>query len=131
MEDQFFFYRDGGVLKQLFLNDIVYMIAEGNHTEFYTHESKLLIRVSMNDALRLLPDKQFVRINRSVAVAFRYINRIKGDSVFLHTYDKPLVHTNGKPLGVTFSTQHYKAFLKQIVILQTSSKKRKEVAEDQ
>lgn len=140
MEDQHFFYRKDGELLPLYWGDIVYLEAKDNHTTFYIDQEEvleeealqeealqegilqkgILIRVTLNDAMKLLPKSAFGRVNRSIAIALKHIKKIKGDGVILRT---------DPCLEFTITKQYNRSFFKQIVILQTNTKgkKKKEV----
>lgn len=123
MENQHFFYREDGELRQIFPREIVFLITDDKYTYFYINGARVMIRITLNDAMKMLPKNMFIRISRSVAVAAQYINRVTRESVFTKTSPEE---------ELPISKQYYAAFIKQIVILQTNpnrDRKKKEAWE--
>ena len=111
METQHFFYRTDGHLKQIFPDEIAFLVTVDKYTHFYIHGAKVMIRITLDDAMKLLPKNKFIRISRSAAVAVRFIDRVTRESVFTRTIPE-------EELPIT--KQYYPDFIKQIVILQTN-----------
>lgn len=111
MENQHFFYRTDGYLKQIFIDSIAFLVIVDKYTHFYIEGDRVMVRITLDDAMKLLPQNRFIRISRSAAVAFQYIDRVTRDSVFTRTIPEQ---------ELSISKQYYPAFMKQIVILQTN-----------
>lgn len=111
MEEQHFFYRIDGYLKQVFLDDIAFLVTVDKYTHFFIEGDKVMVRITLDDAMRMLPKNRFVRVSRSTAVAVQFIDKVTRENVFMRT-DPPYVFPITK--------QYYPAFIKQIVILQTN-----------
>lgn len=118
MENQHFFYASKGYLKQIFPDEIILLQTTDNHTEFFTDSGKKhLIRISLDDALRQLPEGLFFRINRSEAVAISWIEKFTAE----------YIQTRTKSVYTLYFTKRYYAIArKQIHILQSSTKRRRE-----
>ena len=72
----FIFVKTGYEEEKVFLDDILYVEAEGNYVSFILKNKKLLSRQSLVDVVMLLPENQFIRVHRSFIIAFNKIERI-------------------------------------------------------
>jgi DNA-binding LytR/AlgR family response regulator len=125
MEKQHFFYREDGELKQIFPAEIVFIITENKYTNFYINGARIMVRITLDDAMKMLPPNMFIRISRSVAVATQYITRVTRENVYTKTIPEQ---------ELPISKQYYAALLKQIVILQTNpnpGRKKKEASAEE
>lgn len=111
MENQYFFYRIDGHLKQIFPDQIAFLVTVDKYTHFFIEGDRVMVRITLDDAMKMLPKNSFIRISRSAAVAIQYIDRVTRESVFTRTEPEE---------ELPISKQYYPAFIKQIVILQTN-----------
>jgi DNA-binding LytR/AlgR family response regulator len=116
MQNQYFFYRTEGSLKQIDLDEVIYLEATDNYTKFYTSkDAHFMVRVTLENCMNLLPKNTFLRIHRSFAIAGQYAVIIKRDTALLSAIKKEL----------PVSKQYYSSLLKQIVVLQNRAAKRR------
>lgn len=114
MQNQHFFYRTEGVLKQIILDEIIYLEARDNYTKFFTADNTFfMVRATLENCLSLLPPNTFLRIHRSFAVAGKQIAFVAREGVIL-----PAIK-----LQLPVSKQYYPSLMKQIVILQNKKSK--------
>jgi DNA-binding LytR/AlgR family response regulator len=122
MSNPHFFYREDGLLKKINVDEILFLEAASNYTYFSTIDRKrITIRITLKEALNLLPKYTFIRINRSHAVAAQYIAAFSRDEVFF---------VGLKDFTLQVSKQYYASLGKQVTILETSSSNRKEQEEE-
>lgn len=107
-----FFFRQDRQLKKINLDEIIYLEAAKNYTKLYTaDETKpYIVRLTLIEAMKLLPIDKFLRVHRSFVVAADHIDSVGRDSVKLATI----------PVEVPVSRMYYAAFTKQVIILDSA-----------
>lgn len=114
MQNQHFFYRTEGVLKQIVLDEIIYLEARDNYTKFFTADKTFfMVRATLENCLGLLPPNTFLRIHRSFAVAGKRIAFVTREAVILPAIKHQL----------PVSKQYYPSLMEQIVVLQNKESK--------
>jgi DNA-binding LytR/AlgR family response regulator len=117
-----FFYRKDGLLKKINVDEILFLEAASNYTYFsMIDRERIMIRITLQEALNLLPKYMLLRINRSHAVAAQYVAAVSRDEVFF---------VGLKDFTLHVSKQYYASLGKQVTILETSSSNRKEQEEE-
>src|SRR5205814_9005930 len=86
----FIFTKDGHEQILVELNDILYAESSGNYVQFILDNKKIASRLTMNEALNLLPDTAFLRIHRSYIVAKKKITKITSNSVWIKNIEIPI-----------------------------------------
>jgi two-component system LytT family response regulator len=89
------FVKDGYQQIKVMFDEIVYIEADGNYTQFHLLNEKLMSsRITLNDLAEVLP-KNFVRIHRAFIVAKEKISK----------FDRNEVYVGNKiiPIGATYS----------------------------
>ena len=76
----------------------------------YTADGSYIARISLVEAMKLLPDNKFLRVHRSFAVAAEHIDIVKRDSLQLATI----------PVELPVSKIYYSAFIKHFIILDSA-----------
>lgn len=79
--EKFIFVKTGYEEEKVFLNDILYLEADGNYISFVLKNKKLLSRQSLNEIATILPENDFIRIHRSYIVAFNKIEKISRQEI--------------------------------------------------
>ena len=82
---QYIFVKSGYEQYKIQLDDILYLESAGNYVNFVLRDKKLLSRLSMQEALELLPGALFTRVHRFFIVANSKVDRI--DRSFLYIRD--------------------------------------------
>jgi LytTr DNA-binding domain len=85
MDQPHFYYRAGGFFQRININDIVYIKAADNYVEFHTRSSTHLVRITMEAALNALPEGRFMRIDKSYAMAWAYVDKVEKEFVTVLT----------------------------------------------
>jgi DNA-binding LytR/AlgR family response regulator len=68
---------------KILLRDVLYLESAGNYISFVTKERKILSRLSMQEALALLPQALFTRVHRSFIVANEKVTRADRSSLYV------------------------------------------------
>lgn len=82
-EVTYIFVKSGYEQYKILLDDILYLESAGNYVTFVLKDKKLLSRVTMQEALALLPAAQFTRIHRSFIVANNKVDKIDRNAVYV------------------------------------------------
>lgn len=72
------------------MKDLCYLEAEGNYVHYVLPNRQLLSRQSLADALLTLPERQFVRLHRSFAVAVPKVQKISRYAVWVGEREIPV-----------------------------------------
>ncbi|ACU64697.1 LytR/AlgR family response regulator transcription factor [Chitinophaga pinensis] len=68
---------------KVMLDDILYLESAGNYINFVLKDKRILSRLSMQEALALLPPAQFTRVHRSFIVANNKIDKVDRSSLYI------------------------------------------------
>jgi two-component system LytT family response regulator len=88
--EEFIFIKTGYEEEKVWLDDILYLEADGNYLTFVLKNRKLLSRQSMSDILRILPENQFVRVHRSYIISLRKIEKIARNEITVANFKIPV-----------------------------------------
>jgi DNA-binding LytR/AlgR family response regulator len=105
-----FFFRQERQLKKINLDEIFYLEAAKNYTKMYTAKGTFIARITLVEAMKLLPIDKFLRVHRSYAVAVDHIDVVKRDEI----------HMAPIAVAVPVSRIYYGAFTKQFIILDSA-----------
>jgi two-component system, LytTR family, response regulator len=89
-ETPYIFIKTGYEEEKVWLDDILYLEADGNYLSFVLTNRRLLSRQTMADALQMLPPTQFVRVHRSYAVAIQKINKMARQEITVSGHSIPI-----------------------------------------
>lgn len=81
VETPYLFVKDSYDLVRIVLADLLYVQSEGNYLTFKEKDKKTVTRMTMTEALELLPSKNFMRINKSYVVNLNHIQKIERHQV--------------------------------------------------
>lgn len=112
MSNQYIFYRKEGVLRKIEPLEIVFLEISNNYTRVCTLKEEHLIRISLAEALSLLPEGMFAQVHRSFIVNLEHVDSIGRASVLFAAHPE---------LEIPVSRRYYAELMKQIVILEQSS----------
>lgn len=84
LEDQQFFVKDKGVLKQINIDEINWLEALDNYTIVHLSEGNYIVHAFLKDVLAKLGN-QFIRIHRSHAVSLKRITSVEDNLVYIGT----------------------------------------------
>lgn len=71
-----FFVKQGKRLTKVAIKDIIYIQASDKYVELLLNDTKMLVRMSLNELSDKLPSDYFVRVNRAIIVNVSYISDI-------------------------------------------------------
>jgi DNA-binding LytR/AlgR family response regulator len=89
--------KSGTQMYRIETNDIFYIEGAGNYITFYTKTGKIMTLLSMNDILKMLSPKTFVRIHKSYIISLKHIGIIERARV--------MVNSTPIPIGITYREQ--------------------------
>lgn len=95
----YIFVKSGYEQLKVAFQDILYVESAGNYVQFVLGDRKLLSRLSMQEALDLLPAGQFTRVHRSYIVANARVDRIDRNSVYVGQTDIPIGAAYAEAVG--------------------------------
>lgn len=84
------FIKSGYELQRVDLLQLLYIESNGNYLQFVLPDQKIMTRLTIPEALKLLPANAFQKIHRSYIVSLAKITRVDRDSVWLGKTELPL-----------------------------------------
>jgi len=81
VSEKYIFIKTGYQEERIFLDEILYVEADGNYISLFLKTRKVLSRQSLNDIAGLLPAHNFIRIHRSFLVALNKIEKLSRQEV--------------------------------------------------
>ncbi len=87
---QSIFIKSGYEQIRINMNEILYAEGSGNYVQFVLSSRKIASRLTMSEAVALLPEKDFIRIHRSFIVAVKHIAKADKHSVWIHQTELPI-----------------------------------------
>lgn len=79
--EPYIFVKTGYEEEKVYLDDILYLEADGNYISFVLKDKKLLSRQSLHEITAILPETDFMRIHRSYIVAINKIDKISRQEI--------------------------------------------------
>ena len=87
------FLKTGFRHQRMNVSDILYLQSEKNYVNFITAAKRVMVLISMDQALAMLPPGKFVRIHKSYSVALDHIAELDKHSVYVHQRELPIGNT--------------------------------------
>ncbi|MCC3153584.1 LytTR family DNA-binding domain-containing protein [Hymenobacter sp. BT770] len=87
---EYLFLKTGYEQVKVVFDDILYLEAAGNYVTFVLPGKRLLSRITLNEALELLPANKFARVHRSFVVAKDKIDTIERHQVRIQGHYVPV-----------------------------------------
>jgi two-component system LytT family response regulator len=86
------FVKSGKVYHRIKMDDVLYILTEGNYSTFYTTTSKYTAKISLKQAGDIIPAQAFVRVHRNYIVCFDKIEKIdvQGNKIFMDDMTIPI-----------------------------------------
>lgn len=79
----YIFIKSGYEQFKVQLSEVLYLESAGNYVNFVLADKKVMSRLSMQEAMALLPVADFTRVHRSFIVANHKIDRIDRSSIYI------------------------------------------------
>jgi DNA-binding LytR/AlgR family response regulator len=89
IKDSIFIKKDYVLIKIKFA-ELQWIKSDGNYLELYCQENKHLIRSSIKEFIKKLPDTMFIQIHKSYCINISYISKIDHSSVWLKNTRLPI-----------------------------------------
>lgn len=86
----FIFIKSGYERIRIDLSAILYVESAGNYMNFILPEKKILSRLSIQEALDILPEEKFIRIHRSFIIAIDKIEKTDRQQVWISNHSIPV-----------------------------------------
>lgn len=83
MSEKYFFYREKGDLKRIDINDIILFESDKNYVHFLKESEIIIVRITFENALRILAPHHFMQVNRAKAISLRYLFYVSKKEVTL------------------------------------------------
>ncbi|RAJ83479.1 DNA-binding LytR/AlgR family response regulator [Chitinophaga dinghuensis] len=87
---EYIFIKSGYEQLKIILDDILYLESAGNYVNFVLKDKKIISRLSMQEAIDLLPESMFTRVHRSYIVANNKIERADRNSLYIQHFPVPI-----------------------------------------
>jgi len=98
-DTEYIFIKSGNRTVKLMLADITHVAADGNYMSFHTKEQKIMSLMTMTEALKLLPETDFIRVHKSYIIAIGQISSLDKDDVFINDICIPIGNTYKEDLA--------------------------------
>lgn len=79
----YIFIKSGYEQFKVQLDEVLYLESAGNYVNFILRDKKVMSRLSMQEAMALLPVAQFTRVHRSFIIANHKIDRIDRTCIYI------------------------------------------------
>ncbi|MEC5142760.1 LytTR family DNA-binding domain-containing protein [Chitinophaga sp. 212800010-3] len=89
-QPEYIFVKSGYEQFRVVLEEILYLESAGNYVNFILADRKLISRLSMQEAVDLLPTGAFTRVHRSYIVANNKIERADRNSLYIRNIPIPI-----------------------------------------
>jgi len=87
----FMFIKEGYVFRKILFNDIVYLESDANYVTIHLEsQKKAIIRSTLNDFIREIDPKVFIRIHRSYSVNINKIEEVFPTEISVHGSKIPI-----------------------------------------
>ncbi|MGN6510989.1 MAG: LytR/AlgR family response regulator transcription factor, partial [Chitinophaga sp.] len=98
-QPDYIFIKSGYEQLKVQLDDVLYIESAGNYVNFVLQDKKLLSRLSMHEAMALVPSSRFTRVHRSYIVANGKVDRIDRTCVYIGQAVIPIGAAYGEAVG--------------------------------
>ena len=88
--EKYILIKSGADLHRIKILDICYIKGTGNYVTFFLKKDSVMSLLSMKQALKLLPQKYFIRIHKSYIINYQQVTVIKSDSVSINSAEIPI-----------------------------------------
>lgn len=84
------FLKSGSVIHQLEVSSLLYMKKEGHYMHVVTPSGMILTRMTVEELLDMLPDREFVRVHKSYVVGIRHIAAVHRHHLIVQGEEIPI-----------------------------------------
>ncbi|MBF9239626.1 response regulator transcription factor [Hymenobacter sp. BT683] len=86
----FVFVKSGSQQVRVELSEVLYAESVGNYVQFVLTTQRVVSRLTMNEAMALLPSSVFLRVHRSFVVAKQQVTKADRRSVWVQRHELPI-----------------------------------------
>lgn len=86
----FLFVNTGTQKQRIVVDELQYLVSEGNYVRYVTSSGSCLVRASIKETLRSLNPSAFMQVHRSYIVALRWVDKIEESNVFIAQTQIPI-----------------------------------------
>ena len=86
----YLFVKDGYDLVRVSLENLLFVESEGNYLTFKELDKKTLTRMTMTEALEMLPKSDFFRVHKSYVINLNQVKKIERHQVWVGTEAVPI-----------------------------------------
>jgi two-component system, LytTR family, response regulator len=80
-ETPYLFVKDSYDMVRIVLADLQYVQSEGNYLTFKETSKKTVTRMTLTEAIELLPEKKFLRVHKSYVINLNHVQKIERHQV--------------------------------------------------
>lgn len=99
------FVRQDHLLVKIRFEELKWIKAEGNYLELHCSNKKLLIRFTLKDFLKKLPENIFYQVHRSYAVNIEYLSAVGYTSITIDDEELPVGRSYAQALRKVLSME--------------------------
>jgi len=89
-EPECLFIKEDHITHNIEFSRIMFIQAYGNYLKIYTADKTYVVRETLHDIVRKLPEKYFIRVHKSYVVSFRKIKKIMGNVIYIDDHEIPI-----------------------------------------
>jgi two-component system, LytTR family, response regulator len=86
----YLFIKDGYDLVRISLEGLLFIESEGNYLTFKESEKKTLTRMTLTDAIEMLPKSDFFRVHKSFVINLNHVKKIERHQVWVGNEAVPI-----------------------------------------
>ena len=86
----FLFVNTGNQKQRIVVDELQYLVSEGNYVRYVTASDSYLVRGSIKETLKLLDASAFVQVHRSYVVALKWVDKIEESGLSIARTQIPL-----------------------------------------
>lgn len=86
------FVKENNIIRKIDLEDILFIEAYGNYLKIETASHQFVIRGTLTEFGKKLPEKQFSRVHKSFIVSISNIKKVEGNMVVICDKEIPVGH---------------------------------------
>lgn len=86
----YLFVKDGYDLVRISLENLLFIESEGNYLTFKEVDKKTVTRMTMTEAIEMLPKSDFFRVHKSFIVNLNHIKKIERHQVWVGALEVPI-----------------------------------------
>lgn len=86
----YLFVKDGYDLVRVSIENLLFVESEGNYLTFKESDKKTVTRMTMTEAIEMLPKSEFFRVHKSFVINLNHVKKIERHQVWVDTEAVPI-----------------------------------------